>query len=158
MHKLGGNRTLAPSGGNALDRAVTHVAGYLLAGLAHLIVRTDVAAHHSNQVTAIRRRAFWSNIFRVPAHSSQRMLPCLPLFAVHTDGLAVAGFGARAFGEFLVCRIAEDAAHSTVARIQRIASAFISQTTQASPTPPCYGRPCLSPSAKEPVPVTAKDY
>jgi hypothetical protein len=26
---------------------VTHVAGYLLAGLAHLIVRTDVAAHHS---------------------------------------------------------------------------------------------------------------
>ena len=44
MHKLDGNRTLAHSGGNALDRTVTHVAGYLLAGLAHLIVRTDVAA------------------------------------------------------------------------------------------------------------------
>ena len=43
MHKLGGNRTLAHSGGNALDRAVTHVAGYLLARLAHLIVPTDVA-------------------------------------------------------------------------------------------------------------------
>ena len=39
MHKLDGNRTLAHSGGNALDRTVTHVAGYLLAGLAHLIVR-----------------------------------------------------------------------------------------------------------------------
>ena len=34
MHKLDGNRTLAHSGGNALDRTVTHVAGYLLAGLA----------------------------------------------------------------------------------------------------------------------------
>ena len=56
MHKLDGNRTLAHSGGNALDRTVTHVAGYLLAGLAHLIMRTDVAgpcAHHSNQVTAV---------------------------------------------------------------------------------------------------------
>ena len=56
MHKLEGNRTLAHSGGDALDRTVTHVAGYLLAGLAHLIVRTDVAgpcALHSNQVTAV---------------------------------------------------------------------------------------------------------
>ena len=56
MHKLDGNRTLAHSGSNALDRTVTHVARYLLAGLAHLIVRTDVAgpcAHHSNQVTAV---------------------------------------------------------------------------------------------------------
>jgi hypothetical protein len=56
MHKLEGNRTLAHSGGNALDRTVTHVANYLLAGLAHLIARTDIAgpcAHHSNQVTAI---------------------------------------------------------------------------------------------------------
>ena len=56
MHKLDGNRTLAHSGGTALDRTVTHVAGYLLAGLAYLIVRTDVAgpcAHHSNQVTAV---------------------------------------------------------------------------------------------------------
>ena len=56
MHKLDGNRTLAPDGSNALDRTVTHVAHYLLAGLAHLIVRTDAArpcAHHSNQVTAV---------------------------------------------------------------------------------------------------------
>jgi hypothetical protein len=56
MHKLDGNRTLAHSGGNALDRTVTHVAGYLLARLARLIVRTDVAgpcAHHSKQVTAV---------------------------------------------------------------------------------------------------------
>ena len=56
MHKLDGNRTLAHSGGNALDRTVAHVAGYSLAGLARLIVRTDVAgpcAHHSNQVTAV---------------------------------------------------------------------------------------------------------
>ena len=48
MHKLGGNRTLAHSRGNALDRTVTHAAGYVLAGLTHLTVRTDVAAHHSN--------------------------------------------------------------------------------------------------------------
>ena len=114
MHKLDGNRTLAHSGGNALDRTVRHVAGYLLAGLAHLIVRTDVAAHHSN-VTAVGRRVFWASIFRVPAHSSQRTLPCLPLFAVHTGAWPVARFGARAFGEFLVCRIAEDAASYTVA-------------------------------------------
>ena len=56
MHKLDGNRTFAHSGGNALDRTVTHVAGYLLARLADLTVRTDVAgpcAHHSNQVTAV---------------------------------------------------------------------------------------------------------
>ena len=53
MHKLDGNRTLAHSGGNALDRTVTHVADYLLAGLADLTMRTDVAAHHSNQVTAV---------------------------------------------------------------------------------------------------------
>ena len=56
MHKLDGNRTLADSGGNALDRTVTHVAGCLLARLADLIVRTDAAgpcAHHSNQVTAV---------------------------------------------------------------------------------------------------------
>ena len=114
MHKLDGNRTLAHSGGNALDRTVRHVAGYLLAGLAHLIVRTDVAAHHSN-VTAVGRRVFWASIFRVPAHSSQRMLPCLPLFAVHTGAWPVARFGARAFREFLVCRVAEDAARCTVA-------------------------------------------
>ena len=56
MHKLDGNRTLAHSGGNALDRTVTHVAGYLLAGLAHLVIKSDVAgpcAYHSNQVTAV---------------------------------------------------------------------------------------------------------
>jgi hypothetical protein len=56
MHKLDGNRTFADSGGNALDRTVTHGDGYLLARLAHLIVRTDVAgpcAHDSNQVTAV---------------------------------------------------------------------------------------------------------
>jgi hypothetical protein len=56
MHKLGGNRTLAHRGGSALDRTVTHVIGYLLAGRAHLIVRTDVAgpcADYSNQVTAV---------------------------------------------------------------------------------------------------------
>ena len=56
MHKPDGNGTFSYSGGNALDRTVTHVAGYLLAGLAQLIVRTDVAgpcAHHSNQVTAV---------------------------------------------------------------------------------------------------------
>ena len=56
MQKLEGNRTLAHSRGNALDRTVMHVAGYLLTGLAHLIVRTDAAspyAHHSNQVTAV---------------------------------------------------------------------------------------------------------
>jgi hypothetical protein len=56
MHKLDGNRTLAHSGGTALDRTVTQAAGYLLARLAQLIVRTDVAAscaHPSNQVTAI---------------------------------------------------------------------------------------------------------
>ena len=41
MHKLDGNRTLAHGEGNALDRTVTHVAGYLLAGLAHLIARTS---------------------------------------------------------------------------------------------------------------------
>ena len=43
MHKLDGNRTFAHSGGNALDRTVTHVAGYLLARLADLTLRTDVA-------------------------------------------------------------------------------------------------------------------
>jgi hypothetical protein len=43
------------------------------------------------------------------------MLPCLPLFAVHTGAWPVAGLGARAFGKFLVCRIAEDAAHCAVA-------------------------------------------
>jgi hypothetical protein len=56
MHKLDGNRTFAHSGGNVLDRAVPHIAGYLLAALAQLIVRTGVAspcAHHSNQVTAV---------------------------------------------------------------------------------------------------------
>ena len=56
MHKLDGNRTLAHSGGNALDRTMTHVAGYLLAGLAQLVISSDVAgpcAHHSNQVTAV---------------------------------------------------------------------------------------------------------
>jgi hypothetical protein len=56
MHKLDGNRTLSHSEGNAPDRTVTHVASYLLARRAHLIVRTDVAgpcAHHSNQVTAV---------------------------------------------------------------------------------------------------------
>jgi hypothetical protein len=55
MHKHDGNRTLAHSGGNALDRTVPHVASYLLARLAHLIVRTDAAgpcARPSNQVTA----------------------------------------------------------------------------------------------------------
>ena len=103
MHKLDGNRTLAHSGGNALDRTVTHVAGYLLAGRAHLIVRTDVAgpcAHHSNQVTAVflswvGRRALLSSVFRVRAHCSQRMLPCLSLFAVHTGAWPVARFGEK---------------------------------------------------------------
>ena len=55
MRKLDGNRTLAHSGGDALDRTVTHITGYLLAGLAQLVNRSDVAgpcAHHSNQVTA----------------------------------------------------------------------------------------------------------
>jgi hypothetical protein len=112
MHKPDGNRTPAHSGGNALDRTVPHVARYLLAALPHLIVRTDAAdpsAHHSNQVTPVflsrvGRREFLSSISRVPAHSSQRMLPCLPLFAVHTGAWPVARFGARAFGEFLVRR------------------------------------------------------
>ena len=56
MHKLGGNRTLAHSGGNALDRTVTHVLGYLLAALAQLVISADVAgpcAHHSNQISAV---------------------------------------------------------------------------------------------------------
>ena len=56
MHKLDGNRTFADSGGNALDRRVTHSASYLLARLAQLVIRTGVAgpcAHHSNQVTAV---------------------------------------------------------------------------------------------------------
>ena len=53
MHTLDGTKTIAHSRGNALDRTVTHVAGYLLAGLTHLTVRTDVATHHSNQVTAV---------------------------------------------------------------------------------------------------------
>ena len=56
MQKLDGNRTLAHSGGNALDRTVPHVAGYLLARLARLILRTDGAgpcAPYSNQVTAV---------------------------------------------------------------------------------------------------------
>jgi hypothetical protein len=56
MHKLDGNRTLAHSAGNALDRTLTHVASYLLAGLSQLLIRTDVSgpcAHHSNQVTAV---------------------------------------------------------------------------------------------------------
>ena len=47
--------TLAHSGGNALDRTVTHVASYLPARLTQLMMRTDVAgpcANHSNQVTA----------------------------------------------------------------------------------------------------------
>ena len=48
MHKLDGNRTLAHSRGNELDRTVTPAAGYLLAGLTHLTVRTDVAVHNSN--------------------------------------------------------------------------------------------------------------
>ena len=43
MHKLDGNRTLAHSGDNALDRTVTHVTGYSLAGLAQLVISTDVA-------------------------------------------------------------------------------------------------------------------
>ena len=67
MLKLDGNRTLAHSGGNELDQTVTHVAGYLPARLAQLVIRT--------------------------AHSSQRMLPCLPLFAVHTGAWPVVRFG-----------------------------------------------------------------
>jgi hypothetical protein len=58
MRKLDGNRTLSHSEGNALDRTVTHVASYLLARLAHLVIRTDVAgpcAHHSNQATVVFR-------------------------------------------------------------------------------------------------------
>jgi hypothetical protein len=43
------------------------------------------------------------------------MLPRLPLFAVHSGRWPVARFGPRAFREFLVCRIAEDAARCTVA-------------------------------------------
>ena len=56
MHKFDDNGAFAHGGGNALDRTVTNVSGYLLAGRAHLIVRTDVAgpcAPHSNQVTAV---------------------------------------------------------------------------------------------------------
>jgi hypothetical protein len=56
MRKLDGNRTLAHREGNALDQPMTHLVGYLLAGLADLTVRTDGArpcAHHSNQVTAV---------------------------------------------------------------------------------------------------------
>ena len=80
---------LLPTAEAKLDQTVTHVAGYLPARLAQLVIRT--------------------------AHSSQRMLPCLPLFAVHTGAWPVVRFGARAFGELLLCRIAEDAAHCTVA-------------------------------------------
>src|SRR5262245_47418029 len=72
MLKFDGNRTLAHSGGNELDHTVTHVVGYLPARLAQLVIRT--------------------------AHSSQRMLPCLPLFAVHTGAWPAVRFGARAFG------------------------------------------------------------
>jgi hypothetical protein len=46
--------TLAHSEGNALDRTVPHVASRLLARLANLIVRTDIAG-----------------IFRVPAHNKE---------------------------------------------------------------------------------------
>ena len=71
MHKLDGNRTLAHSGGNALDRTVTHFASYLLARLAHLIVRTDAAgpcAHHWNQVTRsqLEKERFCSVFFEFP--------------------------------------------------------------------------------------------
>ena len=123
MHKLDGNRTLAHSGGDALDLTVTHVAGYLLAGLAQVIVRTDVAgacAHHSNQVTAVFFSLSWRRSIFVQYLSSscswlQRTLPCLPLFAVHTGAWPVAKFGARALRDFLVCRIAEDPARGTLA-------------------------------------------
>ena len=56
MHKLDGNRTLAHSGGNALDRTVPHIASYLFARLPHLIVQTDATgprAYPSNQATAV---------------------------------------------------------------------------------------------------------
>ena len=56
MRKLDGNRALAHREGNALDQPMTHLAGYLLAGLTDLIVRTDAArpcAHASSQATAV---------------------------------------------------------------------------------------------------------
>ena len=74
MRKLDGNRTLG-SGGNALDRTVTHVAGYLLVGLAHLVIRTDVAgpcAHHSNQVTGVFLELSWKRSIFVQYFSSSR--------------------------------------------------------------------------------------
>jgi hypothetical protein len=43
------------------------------------------------------------------------MLPCRPLFAVHTGAWSVARFGARALESFWFVRTAEDAAHCTVA-------------------------------------------
>ena len=49
MHKLDGNRTLAHSGGNALDRTVADVVGYLLARLAHRMVRTDAAGSYADR-------------------------------------------------------------------------------------------------------------
>ena len=54
------SRTLAHSGGNALDRAVTHVASCLLARLAQLVIRTDVAgrcAYHSKEAARSRVEA-----------------------------------------------------------------------------------------------------
>ena len=55
MRKLEGNRTIAHSGGDALDRTVTHVTGYLLARLAQLVHRSDVAGPGDH---SIRRRDF----------------------------------------------------------------------------------------------------
>jgi hypothetical protein len=79
------------------------------------------------------------------------MLPCLPLFAVHTGASPVASFGARAFGEFLVCRIAEDAVRCTVAA--SVPDKFPKISEFFSPTPREInmgeGRPLAKPGPRD---------
>jgi hypothetical protein len=123
MHKL--DRTLAHSGGNALDRTVTHVASYLLAGLAQLVIRIDApgaCAHHSNQVAAVflaelERERFCPVFFEFPLRALKETLPCLPLFAVHTGAWPVARFWRKSFWRVPVCRTAEDGARCPPASV-----------------------------------------
>ena len=71
MHKL--NRTPAHSGGNALDRTVTHVVGHLLARLAQLVIKADVArpcVHHSNEVNGGIPQLSWKRSVFVQYFSS----------------------------------------------------------------------------------------
>ncbi len=75
MHKLDGNRTLAHRRGSALDRTVTHVAGNLLAGRAHLIVRTDATGPRCVSLESGNggiRQLSWKNSVFVKYFSNSR--------------------------------------------------------------------------------------